>query len=147
VEFKREACTVALVQELMPLLELHYSEVAHYKDIPLDPDVRGYVGLENMGILRVYVARSDEGIVLGYAVYMVSPNLHYQMSVQAKQDLLFIHPEHRGFGLGFIGWCDEQLKAEGVDVVYQHVKLALDFGKMLGRLGYEAVETIYGRRL
>ncbi len=50
-------------------------------------------------------------------------------------------------GARFIQWCDEQLTAEAVQVVYQHVKLAYDFGSLLTRLGYEPIETVWGRRL
>jgi hypothetical protein len=47
----------------------------------------------------------------------------------------------------FIKWCDEQLRAEGVAVVYHHIKAAHNFGPMLERFGYELVDLIYSRRL
>jgi lysylphosphatidylglycerol synthetase-like protein (DUF2156 family) len=55
----------------------------------------------------------------------------------------------RGHALGaaFIDWCDQQLRAEGVQVVSHHVKLAHDFGPTLARLGYEHVEAMWQRRL
>jgi hypothetical protein len=47
----------------------------------------------------------------------------------------------------FIKWVDEQLKAEGVQVVYAHVKSAFNFGSMLRRLGYQDHDVTYARRL
>lgn len=132
--------------EAHALLTAHYQEVAHYQDIELDPDYEGYAALEQAGALRIYTARTD-GKLIGYAVYIVRHNLHYRSSLQAVQDVLFIHQVHRGRGMIFIDWCDQQLKAEGVAVVYQHVKVKLDYGPALAKLGYEPIDHIYGRRL
>ena len=66
------------------------------------------------------------------------------------QDILFLLPEFRGSTVGFrlVKFCDEQLRAEGVQVVYQHVKNAHPMlGAVLSRVGYEPVETIYAKRL
>ena len=147
MRFQRETATAELIQELMPLLTLHYQEIAHYKDIPLDIDVDRYAATESSGGLRLYTARDEQRAAVGYAVYCVASNAHYKSSLQAVQDVLFIHPQRRGFGREFILWCDEQLAKDGVEVVYHHVKKAHDFGAMLKLMGYEAVETIYGRRL
>jgi hypothetical protein len=43
--------------------------------------------------------------------------------------------------------ADAQLAAEGVQVVFQHVKTAHNFGPLLERLGYEHVENVYAKRL
>jgi hypothetical protein len=69
--------------------------------------------------------------------------------LQATQDILFVLPEYRKgrVGIGLIKYCDQQLGAEDVQVVYQHVKLAHNFGPVLERMGYEAVDIIYAKRL
>ena len=74
-------------------------------------------------------------------------NLHYKQSLQAQQDLLFIDSEYRGRGMIFIKWCDDQLRTLGVQVVRHHIKLAHNWGKGLERLGYEAEDVIYSKRL
>ncbi len=135
------------MHEVMPLLEKHYHEIAHYKDIELEPDVEQYLRLEEMGALRCFIARDEMDVIAGYAVFFIRHNLHYKSSLQALQDLIFIDPERRGFGANFIIWCDEQLKAEGVQVVYHHVKAEHNFGGMLERLGYKLVDLIYTRKL
>jgi GNAT superfamily N-acetyltransferase len=133
--------------EAMPLLVAHWQEIAHYKDIPLNPDIDTYLKLEEFGMTRCYVARDNDGTMLGYAIYFVKPNLHYKESLQAVQDILYVSPKHRKTGGSFIKWCDEQLRADGVQVVHQHVKVEHNFGPLLERFGYEHVEHIYSRRL
>ena len=133
---------------LQPMLSRHWSEIAHYDDIALDPDRQRYEIAEASGALRCYVAMLGDEIA-GYAAYVVGPSMHYAGSLQAVQDVLYLSPEYRNAGIGraLIDECDNRLRAEGVQVVYQHVKLAHDFGPLLASLGYEAVETIHARRL
>jgi GNAT superfamily N-acetyltransferase len=131
--------------ELKPLLERHYREIAHYQDIPLDPDYGFYADAPH---IRMFTVR-DEGKLIGYGLFHVSRNKHYMGSLQAVQDILFILPEYRGTVTGprLIRYCDEQLRAEGCQVVYQHVKTAHNFGPLLERQGYELVDLIYAKRL
>jgi len=136
-----------MYQEAMPLVEKHYDEIAHYQDIPLDPDVEMYKSMEDIGILKVFTARKA-GNLVGYAVFIVKPNPHYKTSMQAIQDVIFIHPRYRGFGRKFIDWIDQTIhKNYQTDVHYQHVKAAHDFGKMLETLDYKLIDYIYGRRM
>ena len=134
-------------EEAKPLLLAHYKEIAHYQDIPLDVDVETYLKFEALGFIRVYVSRDDEGKMIGYGVYFVRPNMHYKSSLQAVQDVIYIQKERRGMGGRFILWCDKQLKAEGVQAVYHHVKAEHNFGPLLERFGYKLVDLIYARRL
>ena len=134
--------------EIRPLFDLHWAEIAHYKDIPLDPDYEFYVKADEMGMVRVYTAR-EGGVLVGYCVFFVRPHPHYKRHVYANQDVLFIRKDRRGrFGMKFVNWCDEQLKAQGVSVATQHVKVAHNFGPALERLcGYEQQDVIYSKRL
>src|SRR3990167_4142324 len=119
-----------VLNEIIPLCIKHWEEIAHFKDIPLEIDRDGYARLENLGLLRIFTAREDTKLI-GYSIYIVSYNMHYKSSLQAKQDVLYIDKEKRGFGHKFILWCDEQLKKEGVQVVYHHIKAAHNWGKMI----------------
>jgi GNAT superfamily N-acetyltransferase len=136
-----------VLAEIKPLLEKHWQEIAHYQDIPLDPYWQGYKDAETAGKLRIFTVREDSALV-GYAVFFIG-NLHYKSTPMATQDILFLLPEHRNrkVGAGLIQYCDDQLRAEGCKVTYHHVKRAHDFSPLLEALGYEAVDTVYGRRL
>ena len=65
-------------------------------------------------MIRVYTMRDPESNLIGYAVYIVRPNLHYKQTLTATEDIIFVHPDKRGYGMFFISWCDEQLKLIGV---------------------------------
>ncbi len=147
MQFQREPAITPLFNEMMPLLTLHWKEIAHFQDIPLEPDFETYAKLDEMGMLRTFTARDPEGKLVGYAVFFVKANLHYKSSIQAVQDVIFIDPTVRGFGANFILWCDEQLREEKIDAVYHHIKAAHNFGPMLERLGYSLVDLIYTKRL
>ena len=140
--------TVAgILSEIKPLLQEHWKEVSTYQDLPLDPDYDAYAYAERLGKVRVYAARS-EGVLVGYGVFFVG-NLHYKSSRIATQDILFVLPEHRlgRVGFGLVRFINAQLKAEGVQVIYQHVKLAHpSLGRLLQHCDYQPVETIYARR-
>ncbi len=148
MNYQREDLTPKLWDEMMPLFVRHWREIAHYQDIELKPNVEFYETMFKHGCLRVFTVRKDEALV-GYSVFFVKPNPHYMGSIQASQDILFLAPEFRKGSVGarFIKWCDEELKSDGVQAVYHHVKTAHNFGPMLERMGYECVDLIYARRL
>ncbi len=133
--------------ELFPLFKLHYDEISANHDIALDPDVPKYVAAEQINMLRVFVAREESGLAIGYAFFFLNFNMHYKGSYQAIQDVIFINPKKRGIGSKFIDWCDRQLQAEKVQVVYHHIKAAHNFGPLLERKGYKLVDLIYSKRL
>lgn len=147
MKYQREiACEV--FDDIKPLIELHYDEISRYKDIKLDPAWHRYDQAEKAGLLRVFTARDDNtNELIGYAIFIINYNMHYQKSLQALQDILFIRPDRRGSGARFILWCDNELKKEGIQVVYHHVKKAHNFGALLERMGYECVDLIYAKRL
>lgn len=137
-----------VIDEIKPLLEAHWLEIAHYQDIPVKCDYGSYLKLEANGLLRIYTVRNSN--LIGYAIFVVAKSLHYNDSLQARQDVLYLAPEFRRgrIGIRFIDWCDEQLKAEGVQVVYHHVKDAAPaLGILLARRGYTLVDHIYAKRL
>jgi GNAT superfamily N-acetyltransferase len=149
IKFQRERIQ-GLWDELAPLLEQHWREVAFYQDIPLAPDTEVYGMAEDAGRLRCFTARED-GKLIGYSFYFVQQHPHYVGSKVAQQDVIFVDPAKRRGTLGarLIAWCDEQLRAEHVQVVTHHVKVAphLDFGRLLERMGYEPTDTLWSKRL
>lgn len=149
VQFERKPVDHDFVtKEMWPLLERHWREISAFQDIPLKPDIEKYVAMEQAGNLRCFTVRVDDALI-GYAVFFVHMNLHYSTSLQAVQDVLYLEKSSRGAGVGreFISWCDDQLKAESVQVVYHHVKEKLNFGPLLQGLGYKRIEALWARRL
>jgi GNAT superfamily N-acetyltransferase len=135
--------------EIEDLLEMHWREIAHWHDIPLNPEWPTYLRMDDLGLLRIYTVRTSTRRLIGYAVFFVKHNPHYCSSLQATQDVLFLMPAHRGaaVGKGLIQYAEADLRALGVQVVYHHVKHAFDFGPLLDSLGYERVEHVMAKRL
>jgi hypothetical protein len=139
----------------LPLLPEHKREIAHFQDIELKVDVDRYLVAEAAGVLRVYTVRVQDEVeglkLVGYAAFFVARNPHYADSLQAVQDVIYVDTRHRRgrLGLGLIAFAESELRAEGVQVVRQHVKLAHPkLGWILQhKFGYEPEETIYVKRL
>jgi L-amino acid N-acyltransferase YncA len=139
----------ALWDEITPLLQQHWEEIAFYDDIPLVPDREAYALMEMAGFLRCYTARIG-GSLVGYAAFTVRKALHYATSIQAQYDVVYLDPQHRGgmVGLKLLQYSDAQLQAEGVQVAYHHAKVGHPaLAKCLERMGYEAQDVVYGKRL
>ena len=146
MEYQREHAA-DVMDEIKPLLQKHWHEIAHFPDVPLDPDYDAYLRAEQAGKLRVFTARSGLALV-GYGVFFIG-NLHYKSTPIATQDILFLSPEHRGIaGVRLIRFCDRMLKADGIRKVYHHVKPAkVDFSRVLRHEGYELVDHVWARSL
>lgn len=130
------------------LLRMHYDEIAVHKDIQLEPFHEAYQAMEDAGMMVIFTAR-ENGELVGYAAFIVSKMLHYKSHVQAVQDVLYIHPGLRGrtVGFRFIKYIDDQLTADGVSLIVHHVKvLHPALGKVLEKLGYAQIETVFQRR-
>lgn len=149
-QFALETLEQVRLSRLEDLLRTHWHEVAHFPDIPLEPDWDAYAAVESAGLFRMFTVRMD-GELVGYAAYVLKHNPHYRSSLQATQDVLFLAPEHRGARIGahLILFADTYFKGLGVQVVYQHtkVKRELDMGPLLKRLGYELIDSLWAKRL
>lgn len=138
------------IKEGYSLFEEHYKEIAAYQDIPLDPDYNKYLLLADAGKLLILTAKLN-GELVGYVIYVIDHATHYKGSLQAMQDVLFVKKDKRksvlGCGYFLLKKSEQVLKEMGVQVVYQHVKVAHDYSPLLDKLGYEKVETIHQKRL
>lgn len=154
LQFQREPF-INFACEAMPLLEKHKTEIAHWQDIALEVDIDRYREAEASGALRIYTVRLNRGAadpytLIGYAVFFIGFNMHYKSSLQAKQDVLYVDPEQRQgrVGIELVKFAERELRREGVQVVYHHVKCAHPaLGVILAREGYEHIEHIYAKRL
>lgn len=137
-----------VIEEMIPLLELHWEEIAHHKDkIKLNPDYALYQAMQDAGILHMVTARDDKRKLIGYFVSIVSPNLHYMDHIFATNDILYIDKEYRGkmVGIKLFKFAEEELKKLGVDVIVLHSKVHADFKVLVERIGYTHVENQYSK--
>jgi GNAT superfamily N-acetyltransferase len=132
------------------LLAMHWHEIATFDDIALSVNIAAYEQAEKDGKLCVICARTEDGVLVGYAVFFLVRHMHYQESLTAMQDVLYVHPVYRGGTVGskLITRSEQVLRAKGCQVVHQHVKVAHPaLGMLLERKGYQHVEALYVKRL
>ena len=147
--FHQETLFPSLVEEVQPLLDAHYREIATYQDIPLSVDWHRYRLCEESDTLRIYTIRDECKRLMGYAAFFVTYHPHYSTSKWANQDVLYLDPSLRrdGHAVSFLRWCERQLFVEGVQVVCHHMKVKAAHAGLFERLGYVAQDVIYTRRL
>lgn len=139
----------SVVDEVKPLLEKHWSEIAVNKDkIQLNPDWDAYYTLEGQDKLRIFTARSGEDLV-GYFVVVVSSGLHYKDHLFAYNDIIYLSPEYRkGFtGVRLIRFAEGCLKSDGVSVLTINTKVHQPFDRLMDFLKFKNVERVYSKYL
>lgn len=129
--------------EAWPLMQTNAGE-SGLGVIPFQPNRRVYDELERLGVTRLYTARAN-GVLVGYGLFLLSFHPQYAGTKLATQEVLYMDPVHRGFGAAkFLTYTEQELKAEGAGAVMRHVRHgAVDYGRSLERLGYQAVQTAY----
>lgn len=132
--------------EGLDLIRANHAETG-LPDERFDPDDARYFNLEAMNLMKLFTARYGDELV-GYAVFLVAPHLHYKGVFWAMQDVLYVKPDHRGVGaVRFMEWQDEELAREGVERILRDVAERHDYHRTLERLGYEKVQTGYLRKV
>lgn len=139
-----------VIDDIQPLLQLHYGELTRDKDrVKLEPMWERYAQLEATGrdLLQIFTARDDDGALVGYACFFVQAHLHYRALFPAINDVLFIRPDRRdSTGLRLIRFCERELKPYADKIVF-HVKPGTPMAALLPRLGYALEEHIFGKFL
>jgi GNAT superfamily N-acetyltransferase len=145
-----------VIDEIWPLLEDHYQEIATDKHMkPFDPDLARYQSMEDQDMLRIFTARAAPhptdnkdyfngkpvGLI-GYFVTVILPGLHYQQTLMAINDIMYIMPEHRGGTVGYrlLKLATEDLKNLGADILTIHMKTEYPFRSLLAKLGFHLTE-------
>ena len=139
----------SVVEDIKPLLHDHWRELALYQEtIPLDPDFKQYKDLHDAGILRLYGARLD-GQLIGYAIFTVTERHPHYRQRWAVNDIIFVHPDHRNFGVGsgLFNCFEADLRSGGPIVIHvagktEHPELAM----LMHSRGYAHVEFGYSQR-
>lgn len=134
-----------IMDELDPILEDHYQEVAMYKDkIKYAPDWERYKSLEDTGVLKMVTVR-DNGVLVGYYLFIVVVGLHYSEDLYAINDIVLIKKEYRSskVGLGLFKYVEDWAKDLGVSVMTVHMKTFLPFDSLCKGLDWDYAERLY----
>lgn len=136
------------IDELQALLPVHYDELCVTKDFPLMPDYAAYGRLCNANMLKCIVARSDAELI-GYALFIVNPHLHYSTCKTAFEDIYFLRKDHRlgRTGIRLFQFAEQALRDDGVNRIIMHTKIHLDNSKLFEYLGYKLTDKLYTKLL
>lgn len=133
------------LEEVKPLLEKHYEELALNRDqVPLSPQYDEYLSRDAKGMVMTVTVR-DEGELVGYFVGFIAPGLHYSTCLTLHLDIFWIKPEHRGKMGGFklFKAVEKEAKRRGVQRMFVGSKCHSDASWLFEKLGYDRVETVY----
>lgn len=135
-------------------MALHWMEAAPDRSAPLAMDWATYELLEQAG-LEVCIAMRRAAVLIGYAVFLLSPALHCRGRVHAASDAFYVLPaERRGYaGIRLIRAAEQALRAAGVYAVQCTIatrvrsRRGTDLQPLFHRLGYAAAEIGMRKRL
>ena len=149
IHFKREYLDKELTSEVgKDDLEAYWKETTAYPEMPLEVRWEQYYWMQEQGVYYCYTARDEEDLI-GYAGYIVSSTLHQSNVLTAGHDILYIHPDWRGGGIGrgLIESAEKDLKENNVAIIQHHISSRFDFSPMIKKMGYKCTDMIYSRRL
>lgn len=136
------------VEELKQVIPVHYDELCVAKDFPLDPNWEAYGRVYAAGMLKCITARTEDELV-GYALFIVQPHIHYKTCKTAFEDVYFLKKEHRlgRTGIRLFQFAEEALRADGVNRVIMHTKIHVDNSRLFEYLGYKYTDKLYTKIL
>lgn len=143
-----EDLTAEAIEELQPLLPVHYDELSEHglQGIPLDPQYGIYLARAALGQV-VYVTLRDAGNLVGYLVSFVAPGLHYESCLTCTGDIFFVYPDKRGQQAGvmlFTEWLAEcrrrGVKLAQVGIKSRHARFARP---LIEAMGFEETEIMF----
>jgi predicted GNAT superfamily acetyltransferase len=145
----REVGALELLNEAHDLLVLHREELTTDKELMvLDPHREGYAALDNAGAMIILAAYAGEELI-GYSANILGPNLHYASVMMCQNDVLFIHPEHRGTSIGIrlIQQTEDLARLKGCNLMLWHAKPRTALDAILPRLGCRVQDVIWSKAL
>lgn len=136
-----------VIGEMKPLFQRHWEELALDKEtVPLDPDWARYAAMEAQGQLSTVTVRC-RGELVGYAIMIVTPGLHYRSTLHGVMDMFWLAPEHRGHfgGIRLFKRVEAELKRRGVRRIFVGSKLHRDTSRLFTALGYWPIEHWFSK--
>jgi len=110
----------------------------------LDPDWDRYKFLEDEGKLFTVLAYDEGDTLVGYSVNVIDNSLHYRQLLLSSNDVIFLHPSHRGARLGnaLIDKTEEASKAMGAHGHIWHAKPATPLEHLLRAREYPVLDIL-----
>ncbi len=135
-------------EEISPLLQAAWDEVDQLAEhMELDVDWEMYQKLEDVDMLKLYTARTEEGELVGFVCMHIQPIMHSKGNYHALTDTSYVKPEHRGDFKTFLNLIEEDLTEEGVVWFSITLKAWDKRGKFLEDMGFTDQEHTYQKKV
>jgi GNAT superfamily N-acetyltransferase len=147
ISYNVERLTEELLEELQPLLEAHWEEIAMHKDkIVFDPDYEAYLAMQENEAVQSVIVR-DDGKIIGYYISFIYTHPHYKNNKFSQNDVLYVDPSKRGGTVAYrmLKFAEKELKALGISVMTLHMKTAYPFERLCESVGMSEIEKIYSK--
>lgn len=136
-------------EEMQPLARAHWVETPNLGDEgkPFSVNNKQLEAIDAAGMLVTYVLR-NEGVMIGYAVFMLIPSFDRENSVWARNVTLYVDPTYRGRDIAakFIQAMEEDLEfEEGVDRIDLQFKPGKTPFTLMQTLGYVPSEAVFSK--
>lgn len=136
---------------LMNLFESVFNEVDQFKvDWGIDLDVNWpvYQYMWDNKVLDLIVAYDGE-VPVGFMSLLTSPHLHVEGLVNVHTDVIFVHPDYRGYTIGqnMIFMAEDIAKSKGAAALFITYKNEQEGDTITSGLGYSKKEVIYSKRI
>ena len=123
----------ALLRDGGKLFVSHRAEAGGFANLPFDPDIPPFEGMDKLGLLKIYTARTINHLV-GYLVFIINPCLESRNTLLAFQNIWFVDKSFRGTtGHRLHAFARKHLAAIGVHAAICRAGVRAD-GPKLGRL-------------
>lgn len=135
-------------KELDGLMAEHYDELCVTKDFPLAPEYEAYHKMDDAKMLRCITVRCD-GVLIGYAVFIIQPHLHYRTCLTAFEDIYFLKKEYRigRVGIRLFKYAEQVLQQIGVNRIIVHTKVHSDNSRLFEYLKYKFTDKLFSKIL
>ena len=112
---------------------------------PLEMDWPVYMQMNEQGILKLYTAENFRHDLVGFVMYYIHPHLHHKGVTVASSDILAVHLDMRGKGVGkaLLEYAEPRLKELGVKFIAHRFRTAYDVEPLFPKLGYNLIERGY----
>ena len=138
-----------IVDELKGIVQSQWDELGeNQEEIELDVDYDYYTQVDAQHQLVMLTAR-DEGLIVGYSVLILYGHQHHKDKAFAYNDLIWVIKPYRNGRVGYrlIKLAETILQDYGIRYVTYNFKNRFNFGHGIERMGYQPVETVYGKLL
>ena len=138
-----------ILDEMKPLYEAHFAEIEPAGTFMLKPNIAGYINIEQAGYLHMITMR-DTCRLVGYIIMLIQQH-PYAAGLIAYTDKLFIEKASRkGYAATYLIKAAEDycrtIKVYAMQITTK-TDPNYDFGKLLVRKGFEAIERTHQKIL